>query len=201
MTSPPDITDQKNAARKAAKLKRAEAAAALGTGLEIADAIRDRLLHEVGLADTVAKGATVAGYWPVGTELDVRPILAHFDLNGFACALPVVVARGQPLLFRTWDPETRLETAGYGLLEPAAGVPEVEPDVLLVPLLAFDRAGFRLGYGAGFYDRTLDGLRRRRPVIAVGVGYAAQEMAAVPRDGYDQPLDWIVTEQFALKIS
>jgi len=196
MTDPPDITDLKKAARAAAKLRRAEAAADRDRGLAVADAVRERLLSDVGLA----AGAVVSGYWPIGTELDVRPVLDHLALTGFACALPVVVARGQPLLFREWTPETPLETAGYGLLEPAVGVPEVEPDVLLVPLLAFDRVGFRLGYGAGFYDRTLDGLRRKKPVTAVGVGYAAQEMASVPRDRYDQPLDWIVTERFALKI-
>ena len=196
MTDPTELFKRKTEARAQAKLRRAEAAAS--AGLAAAETVSERV---AALLTGFPKTTSVAGYWPVGTELDVRPILAHFDLNGFTCALPVVVARGQPLLFRTWDPETRLETAGYGLLEPAAGTPEVEPDVLLVPLLAFDRAGFRLGYGAGFYDRTLDGLRRRRTVIAVGVGYAAQEMAAVPRDGYDQPLDWIVTEQFALKIS
>ncbi len=94
-----------------------------------------------------------------------------------------------------------MERSGLGILAPAATVPEVDPDVLLVPLLAFDRAGYRLGYGAGFYDRTLERLRRSKRVTAIGIGFAGQEVDSVPRDQYDQPLDWLVTEQFVLKIA
>ena len=111
------------------------------------------------------KATVVAGYWPIGTELDVRHTLSHLDLIGFGCALPVVVSKGEPLTFRTWTPQVLMERSGLGILAPAATVPEVDPDVLLVPLLAFDRAGFRLGYGAGFYDRTLERLRRSKSVI------------------------------------
>ena len=147
------------------------------------------------------KTTIVAGYWPIGTELDVRHTLSHLDLIGFGCALPVVVAKGEPLTFRTWTPQTPMERSGLGILAPAATVPEVDPDVLLVPLLAFDRAGYRLGYGAGFYDRTLERLRRSKHVTAIGIGFAGQEVDSVPRDQYDQPLDWLVTEQFVLKIA
>jgi 5-formyltetrahydrofolate cyclo-ligase len=94
-----------------------------------------------------------------------------------------------------------MERSGLGILAPAATVPEVDPDVLLVPLLAFDRAGYRLGYGAGFYDRTLERLRRSKRVTAIGIGFAGQEVDSVPRDQYDQPLDWLVTERFVLKIA
>jgi 5-formyltetrahydrofolate cyclo-ligase len=96
-------------------------------------------------------------------------------------------------------PGTALEPAGLGLSVPPAESPEVDPAMLLVPLLGFDRRGGRLGYGGGFYDRTLARLRAAGPVLAVGVGFAAQELPLVPRDRFDQRLDWLVTESFALK--
>jgi 5-formyltetrahydrofolate cyclo-ligase len=189
------MREVKNSARAEAKIRRANAHV---DGLAAAHAVSDRLAD---LLRAFLRSTIVAGYWPIGSELDVRPALSHFDLTGFGCALPIVVSKGEPLVFRSWTPQTVLERSGLGILAPAATSPEVEPDVLLVPLLAFDRAGFRLGYGAGFYDRTLERLRRIKPVTAIGVGYSAQEVADVPRDQYDQPLDWIVTEAFSLRIS
>ena len=196
MTDPADLRDLKNATRASAKVLRAEAAAAAGA--EASEAVSRRV---AGLLAGMPRPAVVAGYWPIGSELDVRPVLPRLDLDGFTCALPVVAARGEPLLFRRWTPQVPMEHTGLGILAPAAGEPEVEPDALLVPLLAFDRAGFRLGYGAGFYDRTLERLRRIKPVTAIGIGFAAQEVETVPRDRYDEPLDWIVTETSALRIS
>ncbi|UEM23185.1 5-formyltetrahydrofolate cyclo-ligase [Skermanella mucosa] len=196
MTDPADLREVKNAARASAKLRRAEAFAS--AGIDSAEAVTGRV---AGLLAGMPRPSVVAGYWPIGSELDVRPALSHLDLDGFNCALPVVTARGEPLSFRRWTPQTPMERSGLGILAPAAGEPEVEPDVLLVPLLSFDRAGFRLGYGAGFYDRTLERLRRVKPVTAIGIGFSAQEVEAVPRDRYDQPLDWIVTETSALRIS
>jgi 5-formyltetrahydrofolate cyclo-ligase len=145
-------------------------------------------------------GATIAGYWPIGDELDVRPLMERLHVRGCALCLPVVVAKGRPLLFRRWRPGDALVPGGLGIPVPGEGAGEVRPDLLLVPLLAFDRGGHRLGYGAGFYDRTLALLRSDGPVTAVGVGYDAQEVPAVPRDALDQPLDWIVTERRALRI-
>ncbi|QQP87490.1 5-formyltetrahydrofolate cyclo-ligase [Skermanella sp. TT6] len=196
MTDPADLRDLKNATRASAKALRAEAAAAAGA--EASEAVSRRV---AGLLAGMPRPAVVAGYWPIGSEFDVRPVLSRLDLDGFTCALPVVAARGEPLLFRRWTPQVPMERTGLGILAPAAGEPEVEPDALLVPLLAFDRAGFRLGYGAGFYDRTLERLRRIKPVTAIGIGFAAQEVETVPRDRYDEPLDWIVTETSALRIS
>ena len=196
MTDSAELLKIKTEARALAKLRRAEAAAS--GGLAAAEAVSERVAAL--LADS-PKTTIVAGYWPIGTELDVRHTLSHLDLIGFGCALPVVVAKGEPLTFRIWTPQVPMERSGLGILAPAATVPEVDPDVLLVPLLAFDRAGFRLGYGAGFYDRTLERLRRSKRVTAVGIGFAGQEMDSVPRDQYDQPLDWLVTERFVLKIA
>src|SRR5687768_8672141 len=196
MTDPTELFKLKTEARAQAKLRRAEAAAS--AGLAAAEAVLERV---AALLTGFPKTTSVAGYWPVGTELDVRHTLSHLDLIGFGCALPVVVAKGKPLTFRIWTPQTPMERSGLGILAPAATVPEVDPDVLLVPLLAFDRAGYRLGYGAGFYDRTLERLRRSKNVTAVGIGFAGQEVDSVPRDQYDQPLDWLVTERFVLKIA
>jgi 5-formyltetrahydrofolate cyclo-ligase len=196
MTDPAELLQIKTEARALAKQRRAEAAALAGHAA--AEAVAERV---AGLLAGFPKTAIVAGYWPIGTELDVRHTLSHLDLIGFGCALPVVVAKGEPLVFRTWTPQTPMERSGLGILAPAATVPEVDPDVLLVPLLAFDRAGYRLGYGAGFYDRTLERLRRSKRVMAIGIGFAGQEVDGVPRDRYDQPLDWLVTENFVVRIA
>jgi len=142
-----------------------------------------------------APDAVVAGYWPMGDELDVRPLLERLAADGRAVALPVVAAKGQPLEFRRWRPGDLLEAGAHGTRHPLAAAAAVEPDLVLVPLLAFDDGGWRLGYGGGYYDRTLALLRARKPVVAVGVGYAAQRVAAVPRDGRDQRLDWMMTER------
>src|SRR5918994_3215952 len=168
MTDPAELLKIKTEARALAKLRRAEAAAS--GGLAATEAVSERV---AALLAGSPRTTIVAGYWPIGTELAARHTLSHLDLIGFGCALPVVVAKGEPLTFRTWTPQTPMERSGLGILAPAATVPEVDPDVLLVPLLAFDRAGYRLGYGAGFYDRTLERLRRVKHVTAIGVGFAA----------------------------
>jgi len=159
-------------------------------------AVRERVLAEVPLPDGPA-----AGYWPLGSELDVRPLLLHLSETGRTAALPVSGPRGQPLTFRAWTPETPMRAGRFGIQEPAETAPLVVPAVLFVPLLAFDRSGHRLGYGAGYYDRTLAELRALGDmVLAVGVGFADQEVAIVPHGPYDQPLDWIVTERFSMKV-
>ncbi|MPQ92336.1 5-formyltetrahydrofolate cyclo-ligase [Thioclava sp. JE_KL1] len=135
-------------------------------------------------------GKVLAGYWPIRTEPDPRPaMVAH----GGPLCLPVVVAEAQPLVFHRWTPETEMIAGAFGAHIPAEGE-EVTPEVLIVPLLAFDAKGYRLGYGGGFYDRTLEGLRARGPVTAIGFAFAAQEVPEVPTEPTDQPLDMIVTE-------
>ncbi|MHA7062024.1 5-formyltetrahydrofolate cyclo-ligase [Azospirillum argentinense] len=175
-----------------------------------ADALRDRFLEELVRPGFIADGP-VAGYWPLGSELDVRPLLLHLRMGGLrtgglktggrSIALPVSGPRGQALTFRDWDPALPLAAGRYGIQEPGADRPEVVPAVLLVPMLAFDRSGHRLGYGAGYYDRTLDALRAIRPVLAVGMAFAAQEMDAVPCGAHDERLDWILTEREALRFA
>lgn len=148
----------------------------------------------------LAAGVAVSVYWPMRNEMDVRPLLAALADLGCAIALPVVMGKGQPLIFRRWRPGTALQPGAFGLSEPGPDQPEATPSVVFAPLLAFDRRGNRIGWGAGFYDRTLAGLRARGPVTAVGVAYAAQEQDAVPAGPHDQPLDWIATEREVTKL-
>lgn len=143
-------------------------------------------------------GAVVAGYWPMGDELDVRPLLAALSAVVVDVALPVVADRRQPLDFRLWRPGEPLEPGAHGTSHPAASAPVVAPTVVLVPLLAFDTVGWRLGYGGGYYDRTLARLRQTGSVTAVGIAYAAQRVEAVPHGGHDERMDWIVTEESVL---
>ncbi|MCL4187796.1 MAG: 5-formyltetrahydrofolate cyclo-ligase [Rhodobacteraceae bacterium] len=136
-------------------------------------------------------GRVLAGYMAFRTEADPTPAMAAHA--GPVC-VPVVLAPGRPLGFRAWQPGAAMVAGAYGALVPATGAWCV-PDVLVVPMLAFDRAGYRLGYGGGFYDRTLALLRGHgRPVLAIGLAYAGQEVAAVPREATDAALDLIVTE-------
>jgi 5-formyltetrahydrofolate cyclo-ligase len=142
-------------------------------------------------------GQTIAGYWPINDEADVRPLLETLAEHGCPVALPVVVAKDEALAFRLWWPEMRLDVGPLGTLHPTPDSPLVTPDLLLVPLLAFDQHGGRLGYGGGYYDRTLYALRADRPTRAVGIAYAAQEVPKLPHQPHDQRLDWIVTETAA----
>ena len=155
-----------------------------------------------GLIDRLPAGAVVAGYWPLADELDVRPAMAALLRAGFVLALPVVGQANHPLLFRRWRPGVSLVEGPHGTSQPGESAPEVRPGCLLVPLLAFDRHGGRLGYGGGYYDRTLEALRHSGPPpLVVGIAYAAQEVSSVPMEPHDQPLDLVVTERDFIDIS
>lgn len=139
------------------------------------------------------RGAVLAGYMPMRTEIDPLAAMAEAAAHGTVC-VPIVEAAGQPLRFARWEPDCAMVDGTFG-----ARIPEtldwIEPEILIVPLVAFSRAGGRLGYGGGFYDRTLEGLRAKRPTLAIGFAFAAQEDADLPLEATDQPLDMIVTEQ------
>jgi 5-formyltetrahydrofolate cyclo-ligase len=141
--------------------------------------------------------AVVSGFWPIKDEIDIRPLMIELFNMGCQLALPVVQGRGKPLLFRAWRPGDPLEAGVFGTLQPPARRETLEPDALIVPLLACDEEGWRLGYGGGFYDRTLAGLRARRRVMAVGVGFNAQLLPVVPHGPDDQRLDWLLTDKRA----
>jgi 5-formyltetrahydrofolate cyclo-ligase len=160
-------------------------------------AVRDRLLGEQARLN-LAAGPMVAGYWPIRDELDPRPALRALREGGARIALPAVVGETAPLVFREWREGDRLAGDGRGLQAPLPTAPSLDPDLILVPLLAFDGRGTRLGYGAGYYDRTLAVLRARRAVIALGLAYEVQELPEIPSGPLDAPLDGVVTEQRVL---
>jgi 5-formyltetrahydrofolate cyclo-ligase len=171
----------KAAARKLARVKRATL-----TNIEAPARLAEAMLAQ----HAPPKGAIVAGYWPMGDEMDPRPLMLALASRGHAIALPITPPRGQPLAFRAWAPGAALSPGPMGTSEPVAGE-ELRPDVLLVPLLAFDRAGRRLGYGGGYYDRTLAALPGAK---AIGIAYAGQEMPEVPAGPQDMRLPLIATE-------
>jgi 5-formyltetrahydrofolate cyclo-ligase len=149
-----------------------------------------------GLAFLPRTPGIVAAYHPVRGELDCMPLLRRLVGDGWTLALPVIVGAA-PLAFREWHFGASLDPGLFGIPAPLAGRPAV-PEVLLVPLLAFDRRGYRLGYGGGHYDRTLAALRGEGGAVAIGLAFDAQEVARVPVCPYDEPLDWILTPSGAL---
>lgn len=142
--------------------------------------------------------AVVAGYWPLGGEADPRPLLAALARRGHPIALPAIVAAGRPLSFRLWTEGGTLVPGAHGTRMPPPARPPVLPDIVIVPLLAFDARGHRLGQGGGYYDRTLALLRRRKRILAVGLAYAVQQVNSLATRPHDQRLDWIVTERAAI---
>lgn len=187
MTDHPDILAAKKRLRKRVQEARRLAFATLG-------ARGGELLARVADTIPVLPHAVVAGYWPLAGEIDPVPLMLRLAKRGCRLALPAVIGRGRPLVFRAWAPGDALEAGEHGTHHPAAHAPELVPALVLVPLLAFDRQGFRLGYGGGYYDRTLESLRQSAHLTTIGIAFAAQEVPAVPRDGHDQRLDGVATE-------
>lgn len=153
-----------------------------------ADLLRQELARQSGRA--------LSGYMPMRTEIDCLPAMAA---HAGPVGVPVIVAKATPLRFREWTVTTEMVPGPFGASVPASGE-WIVPEVLIVPLLAFDRRGHRLGYGGGFYDRTLEGLRAASPdILAIGFAFAAQEVDEVPTEPVDQPLDLIVTEREVIR--
>jgi 5-formyltetrahydrofolate cyclo-ligase len=142
----------------------------------------------------LAQGAIVSGFMPMKSEINPLPLMKKLAAAGVRLALPVIAGRGNPLLMRAWSVGEPLNAGVWGIREPTPQAAEVAPDVLLVPLLAFDRTGHRLGYGGGYYDLTIGQLRGHKTVVAIGLAYAAQEVAQVPATPRDAPLDLVLTE-------
>jgi len=140
-------------------------------------------------------GAVVSGFSPIRSEINPMPLLRRFAAAGARLALPTIVKRGDPLRFRAFAFGEELDRGQWGIREPKPGAPELDPDVLIVPLAAFDRRGNRIGYGAGYYDRTLHALRARKPVTAIGLAFALQEAAKIPALPHDARLDLVLTER------
>jgi 5-formyltetrahydrofolate cyclo-ligase len=147
-----------------------------------------------------ATGATpaISAFWPMGEEIDIRPLLHALHDDGHPLCLPRTPRRGEPLTFHAWQPGDPLERGPVGTSQPPEAAPVIEPDALIVPLLAVDPAGFRLGYGGGYYDRTLTRLRSRRAITATGVCFDAQRIERVPTGPNDARLDFLLTERALL---
>lgn len=142
----------------------------------------------------IGPSAIVAGYAPIRSEIDPVRVMQTFAAHGARLALPAISARNAALTFRLWAPGVALTRGPLGIPEPAVTALEVNPDIVLVPLAAFDSAGHRIGYGGGYYDRTLPRLRKAKPVIAIGVAFAVQEIPQIPADAHDARLDFVLTE-------
>ena len=181
-----DLTEIKAAARKAAFARRKVAFDTHGPG-------QAGILSEV-LAGY--RGAPLAGYMPIRTEISPVATMAEASAHG-PVGVPVIRDAGQPLWFSRWEPDCEMVDGPFGASVPALGK-EMVPEILIVPLVAFDCQGGRLGYGGGFYDRTLEGLRERGAVLAIGFAFSAQEAEGLPLEPTDQPLDMIVTEKDVL---
>jgi 5-formyltetrahydrofolate cyclo-ligase len=180
------IEEAKVALRKEAHKRRAQ----LHPSLRL-DAAKDAVGH---FLDNVPlkKTDVVAAYWPIRDELDIKTLIVKLMDSGQPVALPVVLGHEEPLEIRLWQEGSPLYEAGFGTLAPEDSAPRVIPDVILMPLLGFDKHGTRLGYGGGYYDRTLAGMEKRPRLV--GFAFARQEVDHIPRLAHDVPLDAIVTE-------
>jgi 5-formyltetrahydrofolate cyclo-ligase len=184
----PYILEAKKALR--ARIKAWRAGLGVEAMVRAADAVAARGLDFVQPPYT---RAIISGFSSLPDEFRAWPLLRRLHGEGQALAMPVMQGKGKPLLFRAWSPGDAMDKAVWGIAEPKADKPTLEPDIVLLPLLAFDTAGWRLGYGGGYYDRTLRGLRARRPIVAVGLAYDEQRIDAVPHLDYDEQLDWVLT--------
>lgn len=171
-----------------------------------AQALRDALSAEASKAAAesiaarkfplaITPSTIISGFMPLKSEINPLPLLQKLAEAGARLALPAIVGRGKPLIMRAWEFGAPLDRGQWGIREPKPDALEVEPDILLVPLLAFDRAGHRLGYGAGYYDMTIHRLRALKPVTAIGIAFAAQEVPKIPTTPRDERLDLVLTER------
>jgi 5-formyltetrahydrofolate cyclo-ligase len=187
MSEPSAIADQKTALRNAAL------------------ALRDAMpaAERQAAAETIARrafpvavkaGMVVSGFSPMKTEINPIPLLRKLAELGASLALPCIDGRGNPLIMRAWSFGAPLASGQWGIREPTKDAAQVEPDILIVPLACFDRAGHRIGYGAGYYDMTIHALRAKKPVVTIGIAFAIQEIPHVPATARDERLDLVLTE-------
>jgi len=188
-----DVAAQKIRLRAYSKSKRALLSASATSAAE-------NLAEKFMEALTIIGDGSIAGYWPISNEFDVKPLLQKLLCAGITVSLPAVIPNQKRLVFQGWSENMQLVKGPYGTLQPVGSSGLITPDILMIPLLAFDSAGGRLGYGSGYYDRTLAELRKEKEVTAVGIAYAGQEINEVPTSSSDQTLDWIITEAYVRKL-
>jgi 5-formyltetrahydrofolate cyclo-ligase len=188
----PALTEK--AALRSTALQRRDSISA-ATRAAAAEALAARPLPIDLAAAAAESAAVVSGFWPIRSEINPLPLLRRFAVAGARLALPTIVERGQPLRFRGFAFGEELAHGQWGIREPKPDAPELDPDVLLVPLAAFDRRGHRIGYGAGYYDLTLKALRAVKSITAIGLAFALQELDAIPALPHDARLDLVLTER------
>ncbi len=188
-----NLIEQKAAARRTAATIRKNAHDSL------AESAPNRLASHLFPAPPKPGFQILSAFYPYRSEIDTRVLLGKLAGEGWTTCLPIVLGQGLPLEFRRWLPGEPTIKGAMNIDRPGENALLVEPDILIVPLLSFDRQGFRLGYGGGFYDRTLAKLRAKKTIIAIGAAYAAQEVEHVPHDAQDQPLDYVMTEREVIK--
>jgi 5-formyltetrahydrofolate cyclo-ligase len=188
VTDAPSIDDLKKTIRRDAVARR--------DGLPAAD--RAKAAETIAARPfpiAIKPGMVVSGFSSLKSEINPVPLMRQLADQGAQLALPVVAGKGRPLIMRAWSFGEPLDSGVWGIREPKADAPEVAPDILIVPLLAFDRTGNRIGYGAGYYDFTIAKLRAMKPTVAIGIAFAAQEIAEVPVTPRDARLDLVLTER------
>jgi 5-formyltetrahydrofolate cyclo-ligase len=187
----PDLTgtDQTKAALRAAALALRDALPAAERQAAAAT------IAARGLPVEVTPGAIVSGFMPMKTEINPLQLLRKLADAGAQLAMPCIAGRSKPLIMRAWQFGAPLKSGQWGIREPMPDAAEVAPDILIVPLACFDRAGHRIGYGAGYYDMTINALRAKKKVIAIGIGFAVQEIPRVPATERDARLDLVLTER------
>lgn len=183
------MTDQKHQLRQDLRTKRKAL-----TPSSHARASQLAVLRLLGQLDLVAE-TTIAVFWPIGSEIDTRPLIRALDALGVRILLPRTQARATPLTFHAWTPQLKLEVSAFGVQEPPASSSELDPTTMIIPLLGFDRAGYRLGYGAGHYDCTLAAMAASglKP-MTIGLAFDLQRVDELPREPHDFQLDLIITE-------
>jgi len=182
-----NILAVKRGLRESQKAVRAKALAEIGAGVN-----EGLVKHGMAILGDRPPGI-VSGYYPMEGEIWPLPLMAALRAKGHSLALPVMQGKADPLLFRAWSPGDPLIPGVWGIRQPAPDRAVVLPDIVLAPLLAFDAHGYRLGYGGGYYDRTLRYLRANKPILAVGLALDELEVDAVPHLDYDERLDWVLT--------
>ena len=189
-----DVDKKKAALRERAKeVRKKSSKCARG---DVPNTLAEAMLSLSSVLGLKDKNTRISAYWPIDNEIDTRPLMTRLHNYGHSIFLPVVQNLKSPLVFRRWHPSLNLVIGEFGIQVPGVGEETGIPSILIIPLLAFDEAGFRLGYGGGFYDRTLASFRSsENMVIAIGVGYEAQFVPNLPIDKYDEKLDFIVTEK------
>ncbi len=188
------MTSANAAAEEKARIRRAALTRRADVGEAAREAFAERLAIEGVAIARRALVRNVAAFWPIGTEPDTLMLLAALDYHDFVAALPVTGAMGEPLTFRRWREGDPLVEGPMRIPEPSPRLPQVQPELMFVPAAGFDRRGYRVGYGGGFYDVTLAALRARRLLPTVGIAFACQEVERIPEEEHDQPLDFILTE-------